>query len=122
LFLVAAIIAGTGLDSIFATTGLLSYKGGYPGVHWLAPLWITALWGGFAATLNHSLGWMRRKKVLAAILAGLMSPFSYHGAGKLGVVEFAKPLWWPTFWLGLSWCLLIPALLILAEKLGIGED
>ena len=122
LFLLVAIVAGTTLDSMFAATGLLIYKGGYPGISWLAPLWITALWGGFAATLNHSLGWMRRKKALAAILAGLVSPLSYYGGVRLGVLKFAEPLWWPALWLGVSWFVLIPALLILADKIGIGES
>ena len=33
-----------------------------------APLWMMALWAGFAATLDQSLGWLRGRPVLAALV------------------------------------------------------
>lgn len=54
LTLLIAMPVGFLMDSILAKSGLLGFAGAYPSVHW-APLWIMALWLGFAMTLNHSL-------------------------------------------------------------------
>ena len=42
------------MDSILARSGLISFSNALPSTEW-APLWIMALWLGFAFTLNHSL-------------------------------------------------------------------
>ena len=41
-------LIGTGMDSLKAATGFISYLGGYQDMGWLSPLWITAIWVFFA--------------------------------------------------------------------------
>lgn len=52
--LLIALIVGFMMDSILAQSGLIRYASPFPSLNW-APLWIMALWLGFAMTLNHSL-------------------------------------------------------------------
>jgi hypothetical protein len=52
--LLIALPVGFMMDSILAQSGLLRYASPLPSLNW-APLWIMALWLGFAMTLNHSL-------------------------------------------------------------------
>ena len=54
LTLLIALPIGFLMDSLLAKSGLLEFAGAYPSAHW-APLWIMALWLGFAMTLIHSL-------------------------------------------------------------------
>ncbi len=119
LFLLLATLAGTFVDSLFAASGLLLYKGGYTA--WLAPLWISALWAGFAATLNHSLRWLHRNGALAILLAGVAAPLSYYGGVRLKAIQFGNPTWLPPVLLSLSWMCLIPFLLWLAKQLELVE-
>ncbi len=52
--LLIALIVGFTMDSILAQSGFIRYASPFPSLNW-APLWIMALWLGFAMTLNHSL-------------------------------------------------------------------
>ncbi len=99
----SAMLIGTFSDSIFAVTGLLTYMGGYPSLSFLAPLWITAMWGGFAATLNHSLGWLSERWILAAVLGGISGPMSYLAGVKFGAIQFNYGFLFTVVVLALFW-------------------
>lgn len=83
-------VVGTALDSVPVAAGWLSYgHGEWTG--WLAPVWITALWGLFGTTLNVSLRWLHGRYLLAAVLGLLAGPASYMAGGALGAVEILEP-------------------------------
>ena len=84
--------------------------GGYPLVGWLAPLWITALWAGFAATLLHSLAFLRGRRWLAALFGALGGPLSFYGGAQLGVLSLGPSPGLALVVLALGWSIAIPAL------------
>lgn len=79
-------LIGFGVDSAWISLGILDF-GSAP----LAPSWIVALWLGFALTVNHSLGWLRQKPFLAALLAAAAAPVTYLAGERLGAVEIVQP-------------------------------
>ncbi len=106
----SAMLLGTVADSIFASTNFLSYAGGYSTAPGVAPLWITAMWGGFAATLNHSLGWIKTRPVLGFLLGGVFGPLSYIAGSKFGAIHFNMEMTTTIFILGLFWGFAVPGL------------
>lgn len=82
-----------------------------------APLWILLLWAGLALTLNHSLAWLQSRLLLASVLSGLSCPLSYLGAARLGAVDIVSESWLWLIVLSLSWAVIIPLLLWLANHL-----
>jgi len=110
--MLVAIVLGTLADSLMAASGLAVYAAPVPSAQ-LAPIWIIALWAGFALTLNHSLAWMTRRPLLAALLGATLGPLSYLGAGRVwGAVSFAEPMLRSLFVLGVCW---LVALLVLCH-------
>lgn len=110
LLIISAMIIGTIADSIFKMTGLLGYAGGYSFAPILAPLWITTMWGGFAATLNHSLGWLKNRALLAFAMGAIFGPLSYLAGSKFDAIIFTQSQTLTFIILGLFWGLAIPGL------------
>lgn len=54
-----------------------------------SPVWMVALWAGFAATLRHALGWLRGRWLLGAALGAVGGPLAYLGGEALGAVSLA---------------------------------
>ncbi|MDE2137946.1 MAG: DUF2878 domain-containing protein [Gammaproteobacteria bacterium] len=89
-----ALVLGVLLDGALAHSGLLRYAAPQPAVPaGGAPLWILALWGAFALTLNHSLAWLRRRRLAATLLGVVGGPLAYLAAARLSqaVVFSAAP-------------------------------
>ena len=84
--LLAAIAIGWTADSMLTLAGLISFAEnaqlGGP-----SPLWTVALWACFAATLRHSLGWLRARWLLAAVLGAVGGPLAYLGGESLGAIS-----------------------------------
>lgn len=110
LLILSAILLGTLADSVFASTGFLSYAGGYATFPGLAPLWISIMWGGFAATLNHSLAWIKGKPVLALLLGAIFGPLSYLAGSRFDAIQFNYDMTITMIVLGLFWGLAVPGL------------
>ena len=110
LLILSAMLAGTMADTIFSATGLLSYAGTYSFAPVLAPLWITGMWGGFAATLNHSLGWLKKRTALAFLMGAVFGPLSYMAGSKFDAIMFNQDMTVTMIVLGLFWGLAIPGL------------
>ncbi|MDZ7825201.1 MAG: DUF2878 domain-containing protein [Gammaproteobacteria bacterium] len=85
----AAAVIGTAWDSTLAATGLLIYPSGQL-ASMLAPVWIVALWMGFATCLNVSLRWLKGRRALAMLLGGVAGPLSFWAGSRLGAVRFAR--------------------------------
>lgn len=114
--MLVAVLIGLILDTSWVMLGWIKFAAGWAFSE-LAPLWILLLWAGLALTLNHSLAWLQKRLVLAAILSCVSSPFSYLAAAHLGAVDIVAEsrVWFVG--LGLSWAVAVPLLLWLASHL-----
>ncbi len=111
---IAAVVAGTVLDSLLLATGFVQFHSVSftPG---LAPYWILALWALFATTLNVSLSWLRGRWLLAAVLGAIAGPLSYWAGAKLGAVTFLQPM--PAIAaMAVEWAIAMPLLMFLAQR------
>lgn len=117
LFLLLAALIGTLIDTVKASTGFISYAGGYADINWIAPLWITALWLGFAATLHHSLGWLKENALLAFFMGAVFGPLAYIGGSKIGGITLNYSLPVTILFLSILWGSIIPSLYLLSKKL-----
>lgn len=117
LLIAVAALMGFTIDSLLVLAGLLRYPAAGPWGPMVAPIWIVALWIGFALTLNQSLGWLKGRTALAAIFGGIAGPFSYWiGATAWNAVEFAAPTLVVLGALGATWALVTPTLISIAER------
>ena len=88
-FVILIGLFGTLVDTGLAGTGFISYEGLYTNnTKYFAPLWITAMWAGFAATVNHSMYWLSDRPVSAFLLGVVFGPLSYITGARLGVIHF----------------------------------
>ncbi len=122
LFIVFVALAGTGVDSIKSSLGFISYDSGWPGAIWLAPLWITAMWAGFAALINHSLNWLKGRYLLAFILGAVFGPPSYMAGVRFGVLHFNLPTMTTVLVLAAVWGTAVLAIVWLSQKMMIGAN
>jgi hypothetical protein len=120
--IVVVAILGTVVDSIKAATGLLSYQEGYPGISWLCPLWITAMWANFATTVNGALSWLKGRYALAALLGGIAGPLNYLAGARMGAIDLNLNLV-PTFLiLAVVWGIVIPFVFWIGERIELGAQ
>jgi len=108
-------VIGIWFDSILVSTGWVGYPSGQLSPY-LAPYWIVTMWMLFATTLNRSLGWLRGRYALAAILGAISGPASYIAGQKLGGIEFYN-YWMALALLAVGWAIVMPVLMLLAERL-----
>lgn len=98
-----ALPLGVLVDSTMAASGLARYASPGP-LPWLAPLWILALWMGFALSFNHSAAYLLRRPTLAVAFGVIGGPLSYWIAQNAwGAIEFAQPVWPGLLVLGFMW-------------------
>ena len=92
--------------------GLIEYKSQFS--EYIVPIWIVALWGLFASTLNISLSWLRHYKILAVLFGLIGGPLSYIAAEKLNAIQLMNS--YALIAIALGWALLTPLSLLMAEK------
>ena len=107
-------IIGAVMDSILVAVGWVSYPTGLIIAN-AAPYWIIAMWMLFATTLNLSLGWLKKRKSIAAVFGLIGGPLAYYTGFKLGGIEF-EHFEAAMLALGLGWAAIVPMLLVLAER------
>lgn len=111
----AAVAIGLLWDSLLIQAGWIVYAPtNWPAA--LAPLWILAMWAGFATTLNVSLNWLHGRYWLAALFGAIGGPLSYWAGAELGAAHLAAPLPALTA-LTLGWAVITPLLLHVAASL-----
>lgn len=110
LLLVFALLMGIVADSALVLAGLLTFVNPWP---WpaLAPVWILAMWGGFALTLNHSMAFLRDRPAGAAVFGLVGGPLAYWGAARgWEAVSFDAGLVPAMLALAVVWGVALPAL------------
>lgn len=117
--LLMAVVAAVGfaIDSLWVQLDLMRFRTALP---WegLAPVWIVALWMGFALTLNHSLAGLKRHLGLAAALGLVGGPLAYGIAERAwDAVDLHADAWPALGALALAWGVVTPLLLLLARRL-----
>lgn len=113
LVMIAAAV-GIVWDSALVMSGYIAYPNGIL-VAGFAPVWIVALWGLFATTLNVALRWLHGRMVLCALFGAVGGPLAYYGGAKLGALQLLDlPLALGAQALG--WALLMPLLVFLARR------
>ena len=110
-------IAGTIIDTIFMFSGILSYNGLYSENIMIAPLWITAMWCGFSATINHSMAWLNEKWNLSFLLGLIFGPLSYLTGEKFGAIVFFVDMKIIIMVLAVVWGISIPLFYWVNNKL-----
>ncbi len=114
--LVAALGMGLVADTLHARFGILEFVGHEAGE--LAPLWILALWLQFGTVLHFCMRWLSGRYRLAALLGLVGGPLTFLGGERLGAVAFGEPAALSLAILGLSWAVLLPTLVAIADRLG----
>lgn len=107
LFGAAAI--GIAFDGVLAGVGF--YRFTDAGSMLPVPLWLIAIWMGFAGTLRSSLSFLVARPRLMTLATALLAPVTYLGAERLGAVSFAFGTAPTAVVVGLSWWALTPILL-----------
>lgn len=82
---------GVACDSLLGLGGALAFSAPFPGVPWIAPLWLAVLWACFATLVPRSLTWLQSRLWLAACLGVLSGPLTYVSAIGMGAGEFTAP-------------------------------
>jgi len=113
--LIAGVIVIGGIwDSGLVSFGLLAYPSSMV-ISGVAPVWIFLLWGMFAAQVNTTYRWLKRRIWLAPLLGAVAGPLSFRAGAALGAVQFVKP--WPAaLALAIGWSVLMPAIIVLSRR------
>jgi len=115
LMLIAAVL-GFAIDSLWVQLGWIEFRSAQP---WssAAPVWIVAMWMGFALTLNHSLSALKAHVVIALLFGLIGGPLAYWIAASVWHAATIDASWLPYAGLAVSWALITPLLLRLAQRL-----
>lgn len=115
LRLVLAItLFGVLLETGFMGAGLVDFTGTRVlGV--LPPVWVWALWLGFASLPNGSLAWLQGRTALQMLLGLVFGPLAYWTGAKMGAAEM--PSGGALFVIGLAWALAFPAIMMMAATI-----
>ena len=115
----AALVCGLLLDGALTASGLLRHTASSPALPpGGAPVWILAVWIAFALTLNHSMGWLRRRPVLAWLAGAVGGPLAYWGAARgWRAVIFETPVIYTVAWLSAGWSIALVLLATVARHM-----
>lgn len=114
IMLFSGLLIGLLFESALLAAGLIEYRLQFSAA--LPPMWILALWLGFAQTFNHSLGWLRRRLSLAALLGGSASVVSLFWGIHFGAADTTQP-WLLGVAYAVGWALMVPLLAWLSRSL-----
>jgi len=116
ILMLGSAVLGFGIDTLWVQAGWLDFRSPLP---WpsAAPIWIVAMWMGFALTLNHSLAALKTRPLLAVMLGLLGGPLAYYAAERAWGAVTIAPSPAPYVALAIAWGLLTPALLRAAQHL-----
>ena len=115
IFLILAGTIGLVVDSFKAFSGFITYNGTF--VENFAPLWIIAMWVGFASTINHSGDWVKQRYVIAMFLGVIFGPLNYLFGNRMEALSLNWDLTFSVIILSIVWGGAVPLLYFLAHKI-----
>lgn len=114
--IIAILLFGVLLETGLMGAGLIRYAGMAPG-QVLPPVWIWALWLGFATLPTGSLTWLQGRGVLQMALGAVFGPLAYWTGAKMGAATLGEPAATSLLGIGLAWFLAFPTLMLLADTI-----
>ena len=114
-------LLGTVIDTILFFSGSFVYAGAYSNELLIAPLWITAMWAGFAATVNHSMSWLKDKWALMVICGVVFGPAAFYTGEKFEAIDFSLSLLSSAMIIGFVYGVAMPGIYYLNGYLGLDE-
>jgi len=117
ILILTVALMGTLIDSSYIWLGMMKYSGEYPFAPWIAPLWVSALWGQFATGINYSFAWFRQRIPLAACFGAFFAPLSYSFAVRVGAGEFLVSRLEAMGIIAVVWTLVFPTCFYISDKL-----
>ena len=112
ILLLLIMLLGPIFDQCLLSFGLIEYKSQFS--EYIVPIWIVALWGLFATTLNISLSWLKHYKLLAVLFGLIGGPLAYIVAEKLNAIQLMNS--YALLALALGWALLTPLSFVIAKR------
>jgi hypothetical protein len=112
ILLLLIMLLGPIFDQCLLSFGLIEYKSQFS--EYIVPIWIVALWGLFATTLNISLSWLKHYKLLAVLFGLIGGPLAYIAAEKLNAIQLMNS--YALLALALGWALLTPLSFVIAKR------
>ena len=112
LLILIAIIIGIIHDSSLSYFNFIFYMYDF-NINY-SPIWIIGLWVSFALTINHSLTWLKEKKVLQVIFGLIGGPLAYFAGEKLGAIQLVNEH--AIYILAISWAIATPVLFKFQKK------
>ena len=109
---------GTFVDTLLFQGNILGYLGSY-GNSKVAPLWITAMWCGFAATVNHSMIWFKDRWIESIFVGVVGGPLAYATGEKFSVIHFKQDFITVSIILAIIWGISIPLMFWVNDKINI---
>jgi len=110
----AVALFGILLETGFMGAGLVNFTG-HPVLGVLPPVWVWALWLGFASLPNGSLGWLQGRPVLQAGRGLVFGPLAHRTGAKMGAA--AMPTAGAFLVIALAWALAFPVIMAMAARL-----
>ena len=114
LLLAAAAPLGYVIDSTLVLTGVIQFPEGAQ-LGQPSTVWMVALWVNLATAMNLSLGWLRNRLLIAAILGLIGGPLAYFGGARLGAITIGVDTTLGLVAIGVAWAIAMPALVMLAR-------
>ena len=112
MLILCVMVLGPLFDQCLLSLGYIKYKSQFS--EYLVPIWIFALWGLLASTLNLSLSWLKHYKFLAMLFGLIGGPLAYIAAEKLNAIQLIGT--YALISLAIGWALLTPLFLLIAER------
>ena len=113
-------VVGTIVDSCLFFSQSFIYAEAYSENLFIAPLWITAMWAGFAATVNHSMTFFKGKWLLMVVAGAVFGPAAYYTGEGFGAITFQSTPLLSILIIGAVWALAMPLVFFINKKLGLG--
>ena len=104
---------GSAVDSVLTTTGVFAFDPApspFP-----IPIWLIAIWFGFAATLRHSLSYLLEWPAIAVVAASIMAPLSYFAGMQLDAVSFGFGTPFTVALIGFLWAPMMAAFILICR-------
>lgn len=112
----AGLAVGLIVEPLWLYAGLIEYRlQTWP---LIAPIWILALWVGFAVCFNYSLAWLRGRVWLAVIFGGVGSALSVWAGVRFGAAQAPLGMAQLALAYGAVWAIVVPLLAWWADRSG----